>query len=149
MLTLATANRITRAKIDTLEGRFRSRVQAWLKDCTAAGLVIYVYEGLRTCARQAELFAQGPHVTRARPGQSMHQYGLAVDYVPLLPHPKAAGMFIDVWGHKDEARLYKRAQEIAARHQLRRLSWEQPHLEDATLANWQAAARQYGNPCSK
>ncbi len=47
-----------------------------------------VYSGLRTYAEQAKLYEQGrvtvgKIVTKAQPGQSMHNYGLAVDLAPL------------------------------------------------------------------
>lgn len=146
MIPLQTARQITEAKLLTLREPFRSRVRAWLADCDAAGLLIYLYEGHRTCQRQAELFKQRPRVTKAAPGQSMHEYKLAVDFVPLIP-AKAAGMYAAAWGHKDEAKLYNAAHKLAANHKLRRLSWETPHLEDATFADWKAARAAFGDPC--
>ena len=44
------------------------------------GLEPYVFEGYRSFQRQNELFAKGG-VTKARGGQSWHNYGLAVDIV--------------------------------------------------------------------
>ena len=51
------------------------------------GIVIRVVQGLRTVAEQDALFAQGRTtpgkiVTKARGGQSYHNFGLAVDCVP-------------------------------------------------------------------
>jgi hypothetical protein len=46
----------------------------------AEGLEPYVFEGFRSFARQDELYARG-NVTKARGGQSWHNYGLAVDIV--------------------------------------------------------------------
>lgn len=151
MIPLATARQITEEKLLTLREPFRARVRAWLADCEAAGLLIYIYEGFRTCKRQAELWAQGrtkkgPKVTNAGPGQSMHQYRVAADFVPLVP-AKAAGMYDAVWDKPGEAKLYEQAHKLAAKHKLRRLSWETPHLEDATFANWQAARAAFGDPC--
>lgn len=50
---------------------------------------IEVVQGLRTFEEQNRLFAQGrtlpgPIVTRARGGQSNHNYGLAVDLCPFI-----------------------------------------------------------------
>lgn len=50
----------------------------------AEGVTIEVISGLRSWAAQAALFAQGrtkpgPIVTKARPGSSWHNYGLAID----------------------------------------------------------------------
>ena len=74
----------------------------------------------------------------------MHQYKLAIDFVPLVPHPKTAGMWNADW---DNEKLYAQAQRLAAKHQLRPLSWETPHLEDACFADWKAARAAFGDPC--
>lgn len=145
-LPLATARQITEEKLKTLRPETQRKARAWLAACEAAGLLIYIYEGHRTCARQAELFKRGPKVTKAGPGQSMHQYKLAFDFVPLVP-AKAAGMFQAVWDLPSENQLYARAHALAAKHGLRRLTWETPHLEDASFKNWQAARAAFGDPC--
>ena len=58
------------------------------------GLMAFIFEGYRSHKRQAELFAQGRTtpgnvVTWVGPGDSWHQYGIAVDLVfdgaPLTP----------------------------------------------------------------
>lgn len=150
-LPLATARQITEEKLKTLRPETQKKARAWLAACEAAGLLIYIYEGFRTCQRQAELYQQGrttkgPKVTNAGPGQSMHQYKLAFDFVPLVP-AKAQGMFEAVWDLPGEAKLYAQAQKLAAKHKLRPLSWETPHLEDASFKNWQAARAAFGDPC--
>jgi peptidoglycan L-alanyl-D-glutamate endopeptidase CwlK len=62
--------------------------ERFLIDCHDAGLDIIVTCTLRTEEEQAALYSQGRTepgqiVTQAKPGQSMHQYGLALDVVPL------------------------------------------------------------------
>jgi len=52
--------------------------------CKKAGLGIRIIDGLRTYQQQAELYAKGRTqpgsiVTKAGPGQSMHNFGLAFD----------------------------------------------------------------------
>jgi len=145
MIPLATAHNVTNDKLTTLVPSFRSRVAAWLEACRADGLQPYIYEGLRTSKRQTELYAIGrtvhktkPKVTNAKAGQSMHQYGLAIDFVPLK-RAKAEGMWEADWSDKAYAPYHK----LAAKFGLRKLSWETPHLEDATCADWRAAARLY------
>ncbi|MES2596374.1 MAG: M15 family metallopeptidase [Verrucomicrobiota bacterium] len=136
---------ISRAKIATLQPATQVKVKAWFNACLDAGLRPYIYEGLRTSARQTELFAIGrtkqksrPVVTNAKAGQSMHQYALAIDFGPLVAvKGKAAEMFEIDWSDK----AYKPYHALAVKHGLRRLSWETPHLEDASYANWQAAAK--------
>lgn len=145
MIPLATAYNITQDKVATLVPSFRARVQRWLDDCRKQGLQPYIYEGLRTSKRQNELYAIGrtvqrsrPIVTRARGGQSMHQYGLAIDFVPLVPS-KARDLWQPDWSDKAYAPYHK----LAVKHGLRRLSWETPHLEDSTVSDWRAAAKVY------
>lgn len=146
MISLEKAKQITATKLATLRPGTKAKVAAWLDDCQAAGLQIYVYEGLRSPERQAELYAQGrttrgKKVTNAGPWQSMHQYGLAVDFVPLKPHAKAAGMFDAAW---DDEKAYAKAHALAVKRGLRKISWETPHLEDAGYRDWQHAKEAFG-----
>ncbi|MDW8258599.1 MAG: M15 family metallopeptidase [Gammaproteobacteria bacterium] len=95
--------------LDDLRAELRPAVDAWLQDCAKAGLDILVYCTLRSFEEQAREYAKGrttpglpcthagktrvigtceQHplgliVTKAKPGQSAHQYGLALDFVPL------------------------------------------------------------------
>lgn len=53
-------------------------------EMAASGVTVEVISGLRSWAAQAALYAQGrtkpgPIVTKARPGSSWHNYGLAID----------------------------------------------------------------------
>lgn len=74
--------------MDDLREPFRSLAKQWLAQCEAEGLDVLVYCTLRTPAEQDALYAQGrtkpgPIVTYARAGQSAHNAGLALDFVPL------------------------------------------------------------------
>ena len=75
-----------------LHPAFRPRVQLTLQKARQAGLVVYVFEGLRTIERQNELYAKGRDangiiidkskvVTNAKGGTSYHNYSAAVDLV--------------------------------------------------------------------
>jgi hypothetical protein len=147
VISLATAQDITGDKLAELRPDTRVKVVAWLAACEKAGLPpLYVYEGYRTPQRQADLYAigrtqKGRKVTNAGPWQSMHQYRLAIDFVPLKAHPKAAGMYEADW---DDEKTYTRAQAIAEKLGLRHLSWETPHLEDASFRDWKHAQQVFG-----
>jgi peptidoglycan LD-endopeptidase CwlK len=45
---------------------------------------VRIAQGLRTFAEQNKLFAQRPKVTNAKGGQSVHNYGFAVDIVLII-----------------------------------------------------------------
>lgn len=87
------------------------------------GTPFKVYSGLRTFAEQDKLYAQGRTtggsiVTNARGGQSMHNYGLAVD---LAPYNMLTEDPTDLWWPEPESRngeiwyqLEKKLHEAAA-----------------------------------
>lgn len=65
-----------------------NRIRRAVADLKAQGINVMVTSGYRSFAEQNALYAQGRTkpgniVTNARGGQSLHNYGLAVDLVPL------------------------------------------------------------------
>ncbi len=81
-------NDASRRRLTKVHPELATRITALLDILTQHGLQVEVVQGLRTFAEQDALFAQGrsrpgPVVTRARGGQSNHNYGLAVDMVPF------------------------------------------------------------------
>lgn len=76
------------------------------------------YEGYRGPAYQREVFKRG--TSKARPWQSAHQYGLAVDFVP-----KVAGKWS--WSLSEDWDFLHRC--AVARGLLHEISWDKPHVE--------------------
>lgn len=81
-------NDASRRRLSQVHPALAARITALLETLAQHGLQVEVVQGLRTFAEQDALFAQGrskpgPVVTRARGGQSNHNYGLAVDLVPF------------------------------------------------------------------
>jgi peptidoglycan LD-endopeptidase CwlK len=77
------------AQLATVMPGLAAKVRAASAQLEAAGTYLLVVSGLRTTAQQNALYAQGRSltghvVTNARAGQSMHNYGLAVDVAPYL-----------------------------------------------------------------
>src|SRR3990167_2317807 len=75
--------------LDDVHEDMRGLALAWLVECRRDGLDPLVYCTLRSFAEQIRLYAQGRTqpgdiVTYAKPGQSAHQYGLALDFVPIV-----------------------------------------------------------------
>lgn len=79
-------------KIDTLEPEFKEKIQALLLQLEATtGLKWVITSARRTMAEQQKLYDQGritpgKVVTKAKPGSSAHNFGLAVDLAPLNQH---------------------------------------------------------------
>lgn len=74
-------------RIARLHPRLRSQARQLLSLAAARGIDLRVVSGLRTYEEQAALYAQGRTapgsiVTNARPGESWHNFGLALDVVP-------------------------------------------------------------------
>lgn len=131
--------------LDDLAPEVRPLVDAFLAAAAAAGLDLLVTCTLRSFDEQAALYAKGRDadgnvvdrklvVTDARPGHSAHQYGLAIDVVPVL------GGKLD-WTGDDPA--WKQAGALG---QAAGLEWagapgfpfhEDPHFEHP---NWRAIA---------
>lgn len=73
---IATASR----RWELLDSEFRNRLLAVYRLMREEhGYEMVLLEGYRSPERQAELAGMGPTVTRAAPGESYHQYGLAAD----------------------------------------------------------------------
>jgi hypothetical protein len=78
------------------------RVRLVIAQLAADGIALLVHDGLRTFAEQDALYAQGRTVkgrivTHAKGGQSNHNYGLAVDLVPVLNGRPSWDWPADVW----------------------------------------------------
>lgn len=77
------------SKLDTLEPEIRPMVaELLLKAYAATGYEWVVTSGRRTMEQQRSLYAHGrtatgPIVTKAPPGSSAHNYGLAADLAPM------------------------------------------------------------------
>lgn len=74
--------------LDDLRPELRERVERWLADMHASNLTELITCTLRSGAEQDALYAKGRTepgkiVTKARAGQSAHNYGLALDFVIL------------------------------------------------------------------
>jgi peptidoglycan LD-endopeptidase CwlK len=110
------------------------------------GVKVEVISGLRSWAAQAALYAQGRTkpgriVTKARPGSSWHNYGLAID-LGLF----SEGVYLDERAPGRADALYADIGKIAAKHGIEWAgNWksftETPHFQ-ITFGLTLAAARQ-------
>jgi len=77
------------SRLQKLRPEIQGDVIEFLQQARAAGYDLRITDGLRTMQRQAELYAKGrtapgPRVTNAKPGYSWHNFGLAIDVVPMV-----------------------------------------------------------------
>lgn len=63
---------------------FRDKVLLLIAKCKAKGIELSFVETYRTHAKQAEYKGMGKKFTSSGAGRSKHQYGLAVDVVPIV-----------------------------------------------------------------
>lgn len=88
-------NAVSEARLKDVNPGLADKIRQLADALTQEHIEIRVTQGLRTWADQARLYAQGrtapgPRVTDARPGESWHCFGLAVDVAPF-----------DHWGKPD------------------------------------------------
>lgn len=91
---MGTYNKINEERLSKLYPPFANKVRQLIINCNKKGFDILVCQGLRTVEEQDALFAQGRTrpgkiVTKARGLSSYHNYGLAIDAVPLTSMGKA------------------------------------------------------------
>lgn len=72
------------ADLKSLHPFFREKINELIKICKSQGIELAIVESFRTHAKQAEYFGMGREYTRSKGGKSKHQYGLAVDVVPII-----------------------------------------------------------------
>jgi hypothetical protein len=70
--------------LSALHPFFRDKVLELISICRSKGIELAVVETYRTVAKQNEYKQLGKIYTRSAGGRSKHQYGLAVDVVPVI-----------------------------------------------------------------
>lgn len=82
-------NNASHNRLNKVHPELARRVMLLIQALADKGYTVEVVQGLRTFAEQDELYKQGRTkpgqvVTKARGGQSNHNYGLAVDLCPFV-----------------------------------------------------------------
>jgi hypothetical protein len=70
--------------LNALHPYFRDQISELILQCKAKGITLAVVETYRTPSKQNEYRSMGKKYTRSSGGYSKHQYGLAVDVVPIV-----------------------------------------------------------------
>ena len=85
--------------LNSLHPELRGKAKRFLNYLRRAGIGYNLISGFRTFQEQADLYEQGRSepgkiITRAKPGQSYHNYGLAIDVTP--EDPKDLNVLVNV-----------------------------------------------------
>lgn len=93
MLSLEQVKSKSAARLNGLHPVVKQAAELLIERCHARGVPIVITQGLRTIAEQNALYEQGRTkpgviVTNAKGGHSFHNFGLAIDFVLLMPDGK-------------------------------------------------------------
>ena len=137
MNTLGEVSSRTLKTISTLELAFQRRTKQWLEEMIQTGILPLIYTGLRSMEEQAALYAigrskPGKIVTKARPGESYHNYGRAFDWVPMKAAPKV-DLFQADW---DDETAFKLGERVGITFGLKAITWETGHLQSSIYESW-------------
>jgi len=72
------------ADLRSLHPYFRDKIEKLITRCESKGIKLAIVEAYRTPAKQNEYRSMGAKYTRSKGGFSKHQYGLAIDVVPIV-----------------------------------------------------------------
>ncbi len=72
------------ADLNALHPYFRDKISTLISLCKKNGIELAIVESYRTHTKQNEYKTMGKKYTRSVGGHSKHQYGLAVDVVPVI-----------------------------------------------------------------
>lgn len=80
---------VSEGRIEQLHPKIRNKVRELINKAEKAGIKLRITSGIRTWDEQQKLYDQGritpgAKVTNAKPGESYHNFGLAIDVVPIV-----------------------------------------------------------------
>ena len=144
MTTLTEAGSRTMRVIATLDVGFQKQVRGWVNEMVTSRIEPLIYCGMRSMEEQSALYQKGRTdgskkiVTKARPGESYHNYGLAFDWVPLKRTAKNADLWVANWEDETAFRL---GEHVGLSFGLTGISWETGHLQTSLFATWRDIPR--------
>ena len=143
MTSLAEASSRTLRAIDSLDASFQKQVRGWVNEMVTSRIEPLIYCGRRTMEEQAALYAKGRTaggkiVTKAKPGESYHNYGLAFDWAPLKQSAKNADLWFADWDNETAFRL---GEHVGVSFELAAISWETGLLQSSKYKSWRDIPR--------
>jgi peptidoglycan L-alanyl-D-glutamate endopeptidase CwlK len=140
-------DKITEQRIEKLHPSVRKEVTNIINECNAqlkGRSQVRIAQGLRTFAEQDALFNKKPKVTNAKGGQSVHNYGFAVDIVLIIDGKTASWDTHKDWDG-DKISDWDECVKVFAAHGW---SWggnwasfkDMPHFDKIGFNNWRVLA---------
>ena len=134
---------VTRNRISQLHPLVRKEMIAIIDECNNAltgRSQVRISQGLRTFAEQDALFNQKPKLTNAKGGQSVHNYGFAVDIVLIIDGKTASWDTHKDWDN-DKVADWDECVRVFAKYGW---SWggnwssfkDMPHFDKIGFNNW-------------
>lgn len=136
-------DKATEERIAKLHPLVRNEVAKIIKECDIAltgRAKVRISQGLRTFAEQDALYNQKPKVTNAKGGQSIHNYGFAVDIVLIIDGKTAS------WGTKTDWDGDKKADWMECVEIFKKHGWnwggdwktfkDLPHFDKKGFSDW-------------
>jgi hypothetical protein len=130
--------------IATLNVGFQKQVRGWVNEMVTSRIEPLIYCGMRSMEEQSALYQKGRTdgskkiVTKARPGESYHNYGLAFDWVPLKRTAKNADLWVANW---DDETAFRLGEHVGLSFGLAGISWETGHLQSSKYKSWRDIPR--------
>lgn len=136
-------DQVTKNRIDLLHPSVRQEMMLIIGECNqvlTGRSQVRISQGLRTFAEQDALYKQRPKVTNAKGGQSIHNYGFAVDIVLIIDGKTASWDTHKDWDG-DKIADWDECVKIFARYGW---SWggnwtsfkDMPHFDKIGFNNW-------------
>ncbi|MCG2611500.1 M15 family metallopeptidase [Flavobacterium sp. SM15] len=140
---------VTKNRIALLHPLVRQEMNTIIDECNKVlngRSQVRISQGLRTFAEQDALFNQKPKVTNAKGGQSVHNYGFAVDIVLIIDGKTASWDTAKDWDG-DKVADWDECVKIFAKHGW---SWggnwtggfkDMPHFDKIGFNNWRILSK--------
>lgn len=135
-------------KINKLHPFVRNEVKVIIQECNTlltGRSKVRIAQGFRTFAEQDALFAQRPKVTNAKGGQSIHNYGFAVDIVLIIEGKEAS------WDVKIDWDGDKKSDWMECVNVFKKYGWnwggdwksfkDMPHFDKAGFSDWKELSK--------
>ena len=143
----------TKARIAQLHPKIRGEVTHIIEECNKAlsgRAKVRITQGLRSYEEQNKLYAlgrtiKGKKVTHAKAGQSIHNYGFAVDICLIIDHKVASWDTVKDWDNDSVADWYECVKIFAKYGWNWGGNWKNfkdlPHFEKKGYDNWRKLSK--------